>query len=196
MTVLATEISFIEKTGKTKRPITIKAFNQLYANKDDEYRYEWNNGLVEKTPRLSMNRSQLSIARKLTRFFSSTQAFKQLGELAWEIIMYLPTAKRNRIADFAYLTNEQVEEQEDLFPSVSTFVIEIISKNDKADEVQLKLQQYFSDGVQVVWHIFPSQKTVHVYTSLYDVQICHGVKLCSAAPVLPDFNIPAQDIFI
>ena len=49
--------------------------------------------------------------------------------------MFLPSANRNRIGDLAYLTHQQLKEQEDLFPSVSTFVLEIISKNDKADEI-------------------------------------------------------------
>ena len=50
--------------------------------------------------------------------------------------MFLPSANRNRIGDLAYLTHQQLKEQEDLFPSVSTFVLEIISKNDKADEIR------------------------------------------------------------
>jgi Uma2 family endonuclease len=143
-----------------------------------------------------MNRSQLSIADVLTRFFSKTNAYQQKGILAWEVTMFLPSANRNRVADLAYLTHQQLQEKEDLYPSVSSFVIEIISKNDKADEVQIKLDQYFTDGVKVVWQIYPNQKTVHVYTSPYNVQICHGMTLCSAAPALSDFIIPAQQLFI
>ena len=195
MTALATQISPIEKKVKTKRSISIEAFYRQYADREDGYCYEWNNGIVEKTPRLSMNRSQLSIADKLTRLFSQTNAYKENGALAWEVTMFLSSANRNRVADLAYLTAEQLKEKEDLYPSISPFVIEIISKNDKADEIQLKLEQYFTDGVQVVWQIYPNSKTIHAYTSPYDVQICHGDMICSASPALSDFNVVTQELF-
>lgn len=195
MTALATQLPFIENQGKTKRPISIEVFYRQYANREDGYCYEWNNGLVEKTPRLSMNRSQLSIADKLTRLFAQTNAYKKQEALAWEVAMFLPSANRIRVADLAYLTAQQLKEKEDLYPSISSFVIEIISKNDKADDIQLKLDQYFTNGVKTVWQIYPNQKTVHIYTSPFDVQICHGDMLCSASPALPDFNVVTQELF-
>jgi Uma2 family endonuclease len=195
MTALPIQIRTQEKQAKPKRSISIEAYHRQYADRDDGYCYEWNNGIVEKTPRLSMNRSQLRIADFLTRLFSQTNAYKNEGSLSWEVSMFLPSANRNRVADLAYLTKEQLKEQDDLYPSISTFVIEIISKNDKADEIQLKLEQYFTDGVQVVWQVYPNQKTVHVYTSLYDVQICHGDMKCSASPALLDFDIVTKEIF-
>lgn len=195
MTVLATQIQPIQKQVKLKSPLTLEAFHRRYADREDIYRYEWNNGIVEKNRRLTMNRSQLEIVHNLSRFFMTTSAFKALGELEREVIMFLPKANRNRIADLAYLTKAQWKEKDDLHPSVSSFVIEIISKNDTADEIQLKLEQYFDNGVQVVWQIFAKQKTVYVYTSPIDVKVCRGSAICSASPALPDFNIAAQDIF-
>ncbi len=118
MTVLATQVPFIENQGKSKRPISIEVFYRQYANREDGYCYEWNRIMV--------------LQRKL---------------------------------------------------------------NDKADDIQLKLDQYFTDGVKTVWQIYPNQKTVHVYTSPYDVLICHGTMLCSASPALADFNIVTQELF-
>lgn len=80
--------------------------------------------------------------------------------------------------------------------SISAFVIEIISHNDKSSDIQKKLEDYFGDAVQVVWYIFPESKLVHVYTSLDNITICRGATICKASPVLPDFNIPAQDMFV
>jgi Uma2 family endonuclease len=139
--------------------------------------------------------SQLNIARNLSRLFSQTTAYKNKGELAWEVVMFLPTANRNRVGYLAYLTDKQLEEDDDKTPSVSSFVIEVISKNDTAYELGKKLNEYFDYGVQVVWQIFPQLKTVHVYTSPETVKICRGATVCSAFPSLPDFNITAQDIF-
>ena len=60
--------------------------------------------------------------------------------------MYLPQFVRTRRADMAYLTPEQLVASKKGDMSPCSFAIEIISKNDKADDVQLKLEQYFTDG--------------------------------------------------
>lgn len=179
---------------KSKRLITLETFHQLYDNRADDYKYEWCNGIVEKTPR-TMNRSQLFIVQNLSRLFLQTAAFKNRGELEREVKMFLPKANRSRVADLAYLTAAQVRETDDIRPGISEFVIEIISKNDKAEEVQEKRDEYFADGVKVVWQIYPKRKLVEVYTSPNDVAICRGAAICSAAPVLLDFNIASQDLF-
>ena len=179
---------------KTPRILTLAQFHRLYDNREDDYKYEWHNGIVEKSPR-TMNRSQLFIVQNLSRFFMLTQAFNKFGELEREVKMFLPKANRSRIADLAYLTADQVKEQDDITPGISPFVIEVISKNDTADEIKEKLEEYFADGVQVVWHIYPKREVVEVYTSPEIVKICKGNAICSAAPVLLDFEVPAQAIF-
>jgi Uma2 family endonuclease len=75
------------------------------------------------------------------------------------------------------------------------FVIEVISKKDKINIVVNKVDEYFAAGVQVIWHIFPEQKMVHIYKSLDTIEVCRGEKICSAAPVLLDFDREVSDIF-
>jgi Uma2 family endonuclease len=191
----ATIANFVENKEKSKRLITLETFHRLYDNREDDYKYEWRNGIVEKTPR-TMNRSQLFIVQKLSRFFMKTAAFQQQGELEREVKMFLPKANRTRVADLAYLTADEVRETDDIRPSISEFVIEIISKTDRAHDVQEKLDEYFADGIKVVWQIYPKLKLVEVYSAPDNVKICRGLAICSAAPVLPDFNIAAQDIFV
>jgi Uma2 family endonuclease len=190
----AATVEFIENKEKTKRFVTLETFQRLYDNRSDDYKYEWRNGVVEKTPR-TVNRSQLFIVQNLSRLFLQTKAFQNQGELEREVKMFLPKANRCRVADLAYLTAKQVRETDDIRPGISEFVIEIISKNDKAEEVQEKLDEYFADGIKVVWQIYPKLKMVEVYTTSEAVKICRGAAICSATPVLPDFNIAAQDLF-
>ena len=56
------------------------------------------------------------------------------------------------------------------------------------------MKNYRDAGVKVVWQIYPDLKEVHVYHG-EDSTICSGEKICSAAPVLPDFSIPAKLLF-
>ena len=44
-------------------------------------------------------------------------------------------------------------------------------------------------GVKVVWNIYPELEAVYVYTSRREVKICIESDVCSAKPVLPEFEI-------
>jgi hypothetical protein len=43
--------------------------------------------------------------------------------------------------------------------------------------------------------IYPENKTIHVYTSRKQVQICTDDDTCSAKPVLPEFELSVNSIF-
>ena len=192
-TAIAQNIS-VKKTVKTQRLISLETFRRLYDDRKDDFKYEWNNGLVEKTPR-SINRNLYWLVSRLTRLFIQTAAYRQNGEIFTTIEMFMPISNRTRKPDLAFLTDKQIVDTANNGEFVSAFVIEIISKSDNINRVGKKLDEYFTDGVQVVWHIFPLLEKVEVYTSPTDVTICRGATVCSAAPVLPDFDISAADLF-
>ena len=176
-----------------KRLITLEKFLERYTNREDPFKYEWNNGIIEKKNR-TMNRNQFLIIRALQNLFDTTLAKKEGGIITTEVDMFLPSVNRTRRTDLAYLSKQQMEESLDGFPSVCAFAIEVISKNDQINEVEEKIIEYFENGVQVVWVIFPKVKKVEVYTSIRDIKICFGDDICSAMPVMPDFNISVNDI--
>lgn len=100
-----------------------------------------------------------------------------------------------RRPDVAYLTKEQITLTKQGEDEIPEFAIEIISGNDKANKVEEKTIEYFKAGVKVLWLIYPDNKTVQVYTSLKQAQICTDDDICSAKPVLGDFEIKVSDIF-
>jgi Uma2 family endonuclease len=181
------------KDKKPKRLISLESFFQLYSNREDGFKYEWNNGIIEKTPR-SMNRDQSTIQEELLAYFYSNPAFRPICGFLVELDMYIPTANRTRRADMAFLTRQQLEDSKTGDTSVAPFVIEVISSNDKINEVETKLTEYFDNGVQVVWQIFPFIGIVKVYTSVKDVLICNGEDVCTAAPFLPEFRMSVNQI--
>jgi Uma2 family endonuclease len=150
--------------GHAPHKISLGEFQKKYLSRKDNFKYEWVSGIVEKTPRI-MNRNQTLIIQRLQRLFLTTKAHQEMSELVAELDMFLPTANRTRRADFGVLTAKQVlaSANDDISPA--RFVIEIISKNDQINEVGLKLIEYFKNGVEVVWVIFPTLKKVAVYRS-------------------------------
>ena len=105
-----------------------------------------------------------------------------------------------RRPDIAYLTDVQVYQGREGINIIPEFVIEVISGEGKLVDVENKLIEYFKVGaggvpLKVVWHIIPAQEVVYVYTSRSEVKICFDKDICSAKPVLEDFEISVEDIF-
>ena len=174
------------------RRISKEQFLRDYSDKEDGYKYEWNNGIVEKTK--AMNQQQAIIQAVFFRHFINTQTFKEGGLFTAETDMDTSPSQMRR-PDLAIYTGEQVSQIKKGENQVAPWLAEVISPTDNADKINEKLEEYFRVGVQVVWHIFPASKKVDVYTSLDDVTICRGKTVCSGAPAIPDFEIKAGELF-
>ena len=158
---------------------------------EDGHKYEWNDGeLIQFT---GMNKKQVYIYDILNRFFVN-KGYLELGTLVSEYDTML-TGIQMRRPDIVYLSREQIEQTkigEDVIPE---FVIEILSESDNVNKVEEKVAEYFKAGVRIVWNIYLEQKVIYVYTSRRHVKICIEDDICSAKPVLPDFEISVNQIF-
>lgn len=179
------------KPKRAPRVLTLEQFRRRYSEREDGYKYEFDNGIVEKSPS-NINAKQLYIVKKLNRRFIQTQAFASGDELTPEVEQ-ITAPNQSRRPDLSFWPSSKIKQGDE---TVSGFIIEIISPIDNYLKVNKKLREYFKAGVKVVWQIVPEEQTVYVYTSPTKVIICEGDTVCSAAPVVPDFEIAAKDIFI
>lgn len=183
--------------SKQPRLITWAEFEKKYLVREDGHKYEWVNGLVEKTKN-TMNPTQLYIQFNLQeRFMRLKNEEKVVGQLLAETDLFF-SPNIHRRPDFAWLTHAQVNRlSEEGVIEIPAFVIEVISTRDAALKLVDKMRHYRTAGVQVVWLIYPQQQEVHVYggNNLEQMTVCTGEKTCSAAPALPNFAFPTSDIF-
>lgn len=192
MTVSTTHIESEKQVVGQQAPISKEDFLREYSDKEDGCKYEWNNGLIEKTT--AMNQYQSQIFFILNRIFYSTKAFSDGGGIICETNMDTSSSQLRR-PDIAFYSAEQIAQFSTGENQVATWVAEVISDNDNINKVNGKLAEYFKAGVEVVWHIFPVSKQVHVYTAVDKVTICMGETVCSGAPAIEGFEIPAEDLF-
>lgn len=178
--------------ARPARRISLEQFLLKYSDREDGYKYEWNNGRIEKSK--AMNQQQSNLFFLLLEAFLKTNAFKSGGGLITETDM--PTVgDQLRRPDIAFFTHQQRLLMKQGQNQIAPWVVEIISPTDNADKINQKLEEYFRAGVQVVWHIFPASQKVDVFTSPDDVKICRGKVICSAAPAVPDLEIAAETLF-
>jgi Uma2 family endonuclease len=159
----------------------------------DGYKYEWFDGRLVHFEK--MKKKHLYLIRRLNRLFATTNAYALGGELIAEQDVWL-TKSQMRRPDLAYFSHDQIDNS--LLSNdepVPAFAVEVISPTDDAVEVERKLVEYFNANVQVVWHVYPENQVVYVYTSRQRVLICINDDICSAGPVLPDFTIRVNELF-
>ena len=180
-------------TTKKKRKISWEAFKAKYLTKEDNYKYEWVDGYVEKTRR-ARDDKQLFILENLFAFFDIIKAKNSIdGRLISEVDTFF--AGKHRRPDIAFFTRQQIRDARTGNNKIPPqFVIEVISNTDQINRVQRKMQNYLKAKVKVVWHIFPELKMVHVYTGK-KMLICKEADICSAESVIKGFKISVDDIF-
>jgi Uma2 family endonuclease len=170
-------------------PRTFAEFLEWEPN--DGHKYEWNDGEIIRFT--GMKKKQYYIYTILNKLFTK-KGYVETGTLMAEPDVML-TGIQMRRPDIAYFTDVQIYQGRKGVDVIPEFVIEIISESDQLSRVEEKLTEYFKAGVKVIWNIIPEQEVVYVYTSRRDVKICLENDICSAKPVLPDFEISVAALF-
>lgn len=188
--------TFNQPLLKEAKKITWQEFERKYLSREDGYKYEWIDGTVEKTKRI-MDQKQYRILKNLRFLF---ETLSRLGKISGGFEAEIDTFfldRKHRRPDISYFSAEQEQGMDKGEMQIPQFVVEIISSNDQMNLAHKKMQNYRDASVKVVWHILPEVKQVHVYSGNYldSMIVCTGKIICSAAPVLPDFALSADDIF-
>ena len=183
----------VQETAEVQQPVSWQEFEQQYLGREDAFKYEWVRGAVVKTPRV-MNQYQYFILLNIQRHFARfKQGHHSNGEFLAEVDTFFQKNVHRR-PDMAWFSDEQVARMARRENQVPRFVIEIISENDVVDKLLDKLKDYRDAGVEVIWLVAPSLEQVHIFAG-GDSTICTGEMMCSAAPVLPGFEMSANAIF-
>lgn len=176
-------------TAEKKYPETFEEFQNWEVV--DGFKYEWFDGELVKFQK--MNKKQLFLVQVLNDLLYS-KGLNKVGNLVAEPDVNL-TKTQMRRPDIAFFTNEQYKMGREGIDIIPEFVIEVISENDNVYKLEDKLTEYFKAGVKVIWNILPHHECVYVYTSRKTVFICLENDVCSASPVLPDFEVTVNDLF-
>lgn len=159
---------------------------------DDNYLYEFNNGILE--PGTGMKQNELGLLTRLEDKFFSTEAFHEGGRIRAEVDVWL-TEQQLRRPDVAYFSAAQLALIAIGEQAIPGFVVEFGSESDNEFKTITKRHEYFAAGVQVLWWVYPAYQEVFVYTSPKTVSICTDTDVLSAAPVLPDLQLTVAELF-
>ncbi len=172
--------------------MSLEEFQNWEPEVEPGIKYEWNYGILEAEAKMSIN--EIKILLNFQKKWRSLNSSSPEGEFFGEVECYFPKINKLKIPDICYLTKSQIRSS-DPNNHIPQFVIEVISPSNSALEIERKVRDYFSAGVNCVWTIYPKLKTVKLYNSPKQIKICTDSDLCEALKVLPNFQISVNEIF-
>ena len=180
----------------TKALLTI----EQYAALDEPVgaRYELSEGelIVTPSPSYFHNRMRDQFNARLRAFLEA----HPFGEVTSGTDMTLG-ADVVRRPDIAFIRKERlggVDLERVPLPIAPDLVIEIISKNDRADDLNLKVSQYLQAGVQAVWLFYPTTRLAYRYVQGKlgpEVRSAEAGDRFEEPELLSGFPLPLAEIF-
>jgi Uma2 family endonuclease len=100
--------------------------------------------------------------------------------------------------DVSFIRKERIQTigiPNEYFPEAPALVVEIVSPNDTAEEVDDKMRRWLAAGVELGWVVYPGGRSVTVYRSLADICVLGSADTLDGGSVLPGFRCRVGDLF-
>jgi Uma2 family endonuclease len=162
--------------------------------------YEIIDGAKVEMPPRSADSS--AVVSDLSSFLTAWGVANNVGKAYAEMLMKLPNlGTKNRRPDVVFIPftkwargiRPPATNAWDILPDLC---VEVVSPNDKADEVETKVEEYLAAGVPGVWVVYPRQERVYVYDSPAQVRRLRKSDTLDGGAVLPGFQLPLTELFL
>ena len=104
-----------------------------------------------------------------------------------------------RIPDVAFTSWDRLPGRcypTDPVPAIApNLAVEVLSRSNTPGEMALKRQDYFSAGVELVWEVAPTSRTIAVFTSVTNLRTLTIADILDGGTVLPGFEVIVGDVF-
>lgn len=181
----------------TKTLLTIKDYATL--DEPEGVRYELSDGELIVTPSSSPSHNRIR-----DRFNIRLQTFRrieELGDVFSETDMQLAgeVVRRPDIAFVRAGRLKGVDLDQVPMPIAPDLVIEIVSRNDRADDLLVKVSQYLAAGAQAVWLMYPKPRLAYRYVPGKrepEVRTAQAGENFEEPDLLPGLSFPLNQILI
>jgi len=167
---------------------------RLYEN--ENRLYELVDGtLLEKTVGTYESYLALVIARHLSNFVAE----KNLGIVLGADGMLRIAPSLIRIPDVSFIEWDRLPDRrvprDPIAAITPNLAVEVISRSNTQQEMDRKLQEYLSAGVQLIWYVYPESRSVHVFEGDVNVQIVSITGSIVGSKSLRGFQLPLASLF-
>jgi len=164
---------------------------ELFQLPDDDCKYELAEGELIRMPLTGAEHGV--VAMNVGSLLKSYVKAHNLGVVSAAETGFI--LKRNpdtvRAPDAAFIAKARIPAEgipRTYWPFAPDLAVEVVSPNDRFDEVQEKVAEYFLAGVRLVWIMLPKTRTVLVYRSFHDVRSLGVNDKLNGEDVIPGFT--------
>lgn len=103
-----------------------------------------------------------------------------------------------RAPDAAFISKERIGDiprPKKFWPFAPDLAVEVISPSDTAEEVEAKVREWFAGGTRMVWVLYPTPGTIHVYHSPTSARVLEQTDTLTGNDVVPGFSCLVADMF-
>jgi Uma2 family endonuclease len=165
----------------------------------DDVRYEVVDGQIVELPPMGIY--ETDIANFLAMALNEFARKDRLGRAFHELLFRIDVVRNlKRQPDVAFVSRsrwpfgKRVPDAEswDMVPDLA---VEVVSDSNKANEIIVKVNDYFRSGSQLVWVIYPVMRQVYVYRFATEVRILAEQDELDGGEVIAGFRLPLRTLF-
>jgi len=113
--------------------------------------------------------------------------------------IFADNPRRVRIPDLSFVRNGRLPgnkpPRQGYLKVIPDLVVEFVSPNDKAENVEIRLNDFLTAGVPLAWMVYPATRHVYVYHQGTPAHRLGPGDVLDGEDVLPGFSCPVSDIF-
>jgi Uma2 family endonuclease len=176
----------------TKTLLTFEQFEHLPEKEDEWYELDEGELIVMSPGRPRHNFCRDAIADSLRTFLKT----HHLGRVVVETDFRL-SPDTVRISDAAYITAERMNnlDLDEMIEGAPALAIEVVSPNDRAQELVRKVDQYLAAGTRCVWVVYPQTREVHIFQPDGTSRILRESESLRNDELLPGFSVEVGTLF-
>ena len=174
--------------------VTVDEFARLL---DDDFRYELVAGVVHRMSPVGARHGvvTLRLGAALTAWADRQQAGAVMTETGFALATNPDTV---RAPDLSFVRRERIPPgglPDSFWPAAPDLAVEVLSPDDRQADVAVKIGEYLSHGVRLVWVIDLSARTVTVHRPATAPETLTGGCMLAGGNVLAGFAIHASRLF-
>ncbi len=103
-----------------------------------------------------------------------------------------------RVPDVSFVSRERIPAggiPVGFWPGAPDLAVEIVSPNDRAEDVREKVREYLAGGVRLVWVLWPSSRSVSVHAPGAPTRELRPDDELDGGELLPGFRVPVAELF-
>jgi Uma2 family endonuclease len=166
---------------------------------DSEHRYEWIDGQLKEKPPMGAEANR--VATILVRLLDDYAASHQLGlvfsqECGYKIFPSDP--KKTRKPDVSFIARGRLPNDRPPRGHVTIppdLEVEVVSPNDLAEEIDLRVADYLAAGVKLLWIVYPATRSVWVFRQDGTAARLTEAQELTGEDVIPGFTCSVRTLF-